>query len=56
LDGCLEKASKIFPAPSERQPVGRGTPLGFSLQSAEAANFTTSSGCLIDFVVCARWE
>jgi len=48
LDGCSGKASKTFPAPSEKQPAGRGIPSAFSQQNAEAANFTTFSACLIE--------
>ena len=42
------QASKIFPAPSERQPAERGTSSACLPLSAEAANFTTFSACLID--------
>jgi len=44
----LGKASKTFPAASGKQPAGRGTLSACLPLSAEAANFTTSSACLID--------
>jgi len=50
------QASKTFPAPSERQPAERGIPSACLPLSAEAANFTTFSACLIENgVVVVLW-